>query len=67
MHLPRKEALNKINTNLEVLFKGLKALRKKIIFAMDTKISKLTGMTEIEMKLVQLKKLVNSKIENFHK
>lgn len=67
MHLPREDAFQKIQRTLETLFKGLKALRKKIIHAMDAKFSHLTVMSEVELKLDQLKRLLNSKIENFHK
>jgi hypothetical protein len=44
MHYDRNEAFLKIQYDIDNLFKGLKALRKKIIQTMDTKINSQHGL-----------------------
>jgi hypothetical protein len=47
MHFDRNAAFTKIQDDIDNLFKGLKALRKKIIQTMDTKVNSQHGLNEI--------------------
>ncbi len=47
MHYDRSVAFMKIQEEIDNIFKGLKALRKKIIQTMDTKVDSQIGMNEI--------------------
>lgn len=66
MHFKRNEAFEKIQIEIDNLFKGLKALRKKIVVTMETKINSHHGLSEIEEKLEQIKRTLNNKIDQFH-
>lgn len=44
MHVDRNSALLKTQADIDNLFKGLKALRKKIIQTMDTKLNSQHGL-----------------------
>lgn len=65
-HRNRDDAYKTIQSEIDMVFKGLKVLRRKIIHTMETKLGSHNGLQEIEEKLDEIKKMLNFKIDNFH-
>ena len=64
--MSREEAFEDVKSDIDTVFKGLKVLRKKILHTMDTKLNNHNILKQIEEKLDEIKKVLNSKIDNFH-